>query len=66
MNGPMKTFKEKQNVVEQYVKAVNPYKKQENLHFDLRKYAKFIEENNISASDVTDEMLNMFRLPTSI
>lgn len=63
MNGQVKTFREKQNIVEQFVSAVNPYEKQQNIHFDLRAYAKFIEDNNISASKVTNEILNKFYLP---
>jgi len=61
MNGQQRTFKEKQNIVEQYIAATNPYKKHENMHFDLRAYAKFVKERNLSASDITDDILDMFR-----
>ena len=64
MNGQVRTFREKQNIVEQFIASMNPYEKQQNIHFDLRAYAKFVEENNISASEVTNEILNKFCLPT--
>ena len=62
MNGQAKTSKEKQNIADQFISVENPYEKHENMQFDLRAYSKFVEDNKISASEVTNEMLNKFCL----
>lgn len=34
--------------------------KSEPLNFDLRAYAAYVKENNLTASDITEEILNKF------
>lgn len=58
MNG-QKT-KSKRQIVEEYIKRVNPYEKQRPLEFDLRKYAAYVKEKGLKVSDITPEIMNMF------
>ena len=46
MNG-QKT-KSKRQIVEEYIKRVNPYEKQRPLEFDLRKYAAYVKEKGLA------------------
>ena len=39
MNGQTKSFKEKNDMVQEYIKKANPYKPLEPLKFDLRAYS---------------------------
>lgn len=61
MSGQTKSFSEKKCMVEEFISLIKPYDKQENLHFDLRGYAKYIEEHSISGKDVPEEVVKMFQ-----
>lgn len=54
----MKTSKKQ--IVEDFIKRVNPYEKPQPIGFDLRGYAKYISDKHIQASDITPEIMNMF------
>lgn len=58
MNG--QTKKSKQQIVDEYIKRVNPYEKPQPIAFDLRGYAAYIEANNLKAADITPEIMNKF------
>ena len=58
MNGQMR--KSKRQIVEEYVKRVNPYEKQPPIAFDLRGYAKYVAEKGLEARDITPEIIQMF------
>lgn len=58
MNGQMK--KSKRQIVEEYIKRVNPYEKQPAIAFDLRDYAAYVAEKGLKASDITPEIMQMF------
>lgn len=63
MNGQatLSKFKEKQKIVDDYIKRVNPYIKPEPLRFDLRGYSNHMKEYNIAAKDVTDDIYEKFQ-----
>jgi hypothetical protein len=44
----MKIHKKGMTIVDEYLSRFDPYKKLEPLKFDLRGYAKYLKENNIS------------------
>ncbi len=60
MNGQMR--KSKREIVEGYIKLVNPYEKPKPLNFDLRGYASYVEENGLKACEITPEIMQMFSL----
>ncbi len=47
MNGQTKSFKEIQNLIDEFIERVNPYERKEPLRFNLREYSRYIDENNI-------------------
>ena len=55
MNGQMK--KSKGQIVEEYIKRVNPYEKQPPIAFDLRGYSAYIAEKGLKSSDITPEIM---------
>ena len=61
MNGQMTLFKEKQILVEEFINKVDPYSPQPSLKFDLRGYAKYIQEYNLSADEISEEIMTMFK-----
>ena len=48
---------EKQKIVDDFIKRVNPYKKPQPIAFDLRGYAAYIEEHG----EATPEIMESFR-----
>ena len=62
MSGQMKSYSEKKEMVEHFIEKCNPYQPLNPLKFDLRGYAKYIEENEISYSQVTPEILEKFKV----
>ena len=60
MNG-QKTFNEKLNIAEKFIATVNPYEKSPNLNFDLRGYAQYVKEHNLTGKDITADVMNMFQ-----
>ena len=51
------TVDEKQKIVDDFIKRVNPYKKPQPIAFDLRGYAAYIEEHG----EATPEIMESFR-----
>ncbi len=49
-----------QVTVDKFLLRYDPYAKQEPLRFDLRGYAAYVKKNNLTASDVTPEILAVF------
>ena len=58
MSGQMKTSKKQ--IVEDFMKRVNPYEKPQPIAFDLRGYAKYVSDKKIKTADITPEVMNMF------
>lgn len=48
------SFDEKQKIVEEYIQKVNPYKDLEPLNFDLRGYAEYVKEHNVSSEEAKE------------
>ena len=59
MNGQM-TYTEKIKMVEGFIDTVNPYDNPPVLNFDMRGYANYIKENNLTSDNITEDVLNMF------
>lgn len=62
MYGQTNSYEEQTKTVDEYISRTDPYKKQEPLGFDLREYARYIEEHSISPEQVTAEMWDRFSL----
>lgn len=60
MTGQMKSFKEKQNMVDEFVSQMNIYETQPLLKFDFHGYAKYVKENNLTNQTITDSVMNHF------
>lgn len=61
MGGQMKSYKEKMAIVDEFISRVNPYQKPESLRFDLRGYAKYLKDHNISGKNVSEDIVKMFQ-----
>ena len=44
-----------------FISRINPYEKPRPLKFDLRGYSKFVTENNLSADEITDKIMEKFK-----
>ena len=51
---------DKDKIIEDYIKQCNPYESHPSIGFDLRAYAAYVKENNLKASDITEEILSKF------
>ena len=60
MTGQTRLSSTKQNIVEDFISRVNPYEKITPLNFDLRGYSEYIKANNISADNVTSDIMKKF------
>lgn len=60
MTGQMSEFKQKQKLVDDFVERNNPYKTPVPLQFDIRGYAEYMKENNISGKKVSNEIFEKF------
>lgn len=60
MNGQTKSYKEKQNLIDEFIERVNPYERKEPLRFNLREYSRYIDENNIDRKNVPESVMKMF------
>lgn len=58
MNGQMK--KSNRQVVEEFISRVNPYEKPNPIAFDLRSYAAYVAEHELSADEITPEIMAKF------
>ena len=61
MNGQMTSFSEKQKLVDEFNIRIRPYEEHENLHFDLRGYAKYLKEHGLSGKEVSEEIIKKFQ-----
>lgn len=55
------TTREKRKIIRDYIKRNNPHNTVSNLSFDLRGYAKYLEDNNIP-QEQQPEVARMFVL----
>lgn len=60
MSGQMKSFSEKMESVESYIRESNLYEKKPPLEFDLREYDLYVRENNLSVEEITPEIMKKF------
>ena len=60
MNGQMESYKDKQNIVDEYLSRTDIYASLKPLDFDLRGYASYIEENGIDCKNVPKDIVNQF------
>lgn len=60
MSGQKKNYKEKQQMADEFIEKGRIYESQPPLKFDLRGYAKYLEENNLSGKSVSDKITSMF------
>lgn len=58
MSGQMK--KSKRQIVDEYLKRVNPYEKPQPIAFDLRGYATYVAEKGLKATEITPEIMQRF------
>ena len=58
MNGQMK--KSKKEIVNEYIKRVNPYEKPQPIAFDLRGYTAFVAKNGLKADEITPDIMQKF------
>ncbi|MBQ6025648.1 MAG: hypothetical protein IJL20_08600 [Lachnospiraceae bacterium] len=61
MNGQTKSYKDKLAIVDEFISRINPYQKPEPLRFDLRGYAKYLKEHNLSGKNVDENIVKMFQ-----
>ena len=61
MDGQELSYDQKNEIITRFIEMVDPYKPLVPLRFDLRGYAKYVEENNLTGEDITDDILLMFR-----
>lgn len=61
MQEQMTLFREKQQMVETFIKRVNPYEKPEPLNIDLRGYTRYLEEHNIDGKK-PNNIAEMFKI----
>lgn len=54
------TKKSKNQIVDEYIKKVNPYEMPRPIAFDLRGYAQYIKANNLKGNEITPEIMNRF------
>lgn len=54
------TMKSKDQIVDEFIKRVNPYESHQPIAFDLRGYAAYMEEHNLQGKDITPEIMNKF------
>ena len=60
MKGQLKSFKDKQRLVDDYALRIDPYKKLVALRIDLRQLAKYVKEKNLKPDEVTRDIVAMF------
>ena len=49
------------DIYDTFISRINPYQKPEPLRFDLRGYAKYLKEHNISGKNVDENIVKMFQ-----
>lgn len=61
MNGQTMSFKDKQDIIDRYIESVPPYEQLTPLQFDMRGYADYVRENNLSIEEIDDTIYARFR-----
>lgn len=61
MNGQTMSFKDKQNIIDQFIERVPPYEQLTPLQFDMRGYADYVRENNIPIEEIDERVYSRFR-----
>ena len=61
MNGQM-TFSEKEEQMNNFICRCDPYSTVLMPKFDLRGYARYLEEHHLDGFSVTNEIMNMFQV----
>lgn len=62
MSGQMILDREKQTMIDEFIKNNNPYSPLEPLNFDLRSYEQYIKNNNISDQKQCDSLAELFTI----
>ena len=60
MSGQMKSFKEKRESVDAYIRESNLYEKKLPLKFDMRAYELYVRENNLGVDEISPEIMKKF------
>lgn len=60
MSGQMKSFTEKRESIESYIRESNLYEKKSPLNYDMRAYDLYIRENKLSVDEITPEIMKKF------
>lgn len=60
MSGQMKSFSEKRESIEAYIRESNLYEKKTPLNFDMRAYDLYVRENNLGVDEITPEIMKKF------
>ena len=58
MNGQTSAFR--RAAAEKFISKNNPYQKREPVNFDLRAYSSYVRENNLTARQITPQLLEKF------
>ena len=61
MSGQRKSYSEHKREMDEYLRTHNIYGPHEPSDVNLHALGKYIEENNLSNTDVTPEIVEMFR-----
>lgn len=62
MHGQQMSFKEKQQIADDFIKRVNPYVTSKPLEFDLRGYVKYVKEHGLAGNDIPESVIKKFQL----
>lgn len=67
MNGLMKNFNlkesaDKDKIVQDFIKTVNPYREKPSLGIDLRKLSKYAKDNNKSFGTLSNDEIQKFKI----
>ena len=57
-----KNYREKQQLIDEFIAKNDPYKKDDPLKFDLRKYQAYIKTHDLKPEDITPEILTRFEI----
>lgn len=52
--------KSKRQIVDEYIKQVNPYEKPHPIDFDLSGYAMYVAERGLKPTEITPEIMKRF------
>ncbi|SER04990.1 hypothetical protein SAMN02910369_02952 [Lachnospiraceae bacterium NE2001] len=58
MSGQKMMLDEKVKIADEFIESLNFYRTPQSLKFDLRKYSKYIRDNNIKEEDVPESVVN--------